>query len=172
MLTRRQIWMGGALLIALFMLVMDRWLGPAQSPISALASPASNPDAKALIAGQIKGLALLPAATPENEARAEIPDVFNSTRIAIRVAPPPEVASNPSLEISSTGSFAQRYALQGVVLSKRPAVLIGRQLLRVGERLGGFTLESVSAEGAVFVSPDDKRVTLPAPKRERTAGSS
>ncbi len=167
-LTRRQTWMGAGLLGACGLLVADRLTGGANRPHLSLAASTATSGDRA-IAGQLSGLTLLPAATPENECRAAVPDVFNASRIAIELAPPTDTAKPTAEALSSGEEFQKQFSLCAIVLGSRPSVLIGRQVLHIGDQLGEFKLRAIDAEGAEFVNDRGEQIKLPAPRRERRA---
>lgn len=163
-LTRRQRWWLCGLVVALVAMAMDRLLLP--RPIAA-ASAASSPTSRP--AAGTPNFAALDAAMAElNQAGSDhppqpelsLPDVFARARAAAAIQLDPAQKAAPT----RCDEFAARYRLVATITGAAPAAVIGLRVIRIGESLEAFRLESVGDGWAEFVS-DAGSVRLEVPRR-------
>ncbi len=147
------------LLVALCALAVDRLLLPGPTQAAAGESAPPRPDVVKLS----PALAAPPQA-PEDRAPATdparpVPDVFDLARITEVSDSPNLAAAAQSDTLARAEAFAGSHTLSGTVLGPRPLALVGQQTIELGRDLDGFTLESVTATDATFIS-DGQRVVL------------
>lgn len=107
-----------------------------------------------------------PSATAPAPLPGLVPDVFDLSRLAALGSGTPLVDEGQPDE-TAVEAFVRRHALQATIFGPNPIALVGHRKLRIGDRLDGFVLESISDREAVFLSDTGRAVLHVAPVREK-----